>query len=135
MGCQVEPVLFTNSGKKSGKHKDPERHIRLTVTDNVGDSLLFDRDSVEIAAQTDDEIHILNDLDPGDTAEISFRIVFQANQTGYYLRYGRGCVSDIPYDDERAFITRVDEDSWSLESIGGRSARVCTGSYDDLIPT
>lgn len=130
-----QAVLFTNSGKKSGKKRDPERHFVMTMIDNASGDLVFDQDSVEVSAQTTDVVHILDDVGPGETVEIPHRIVFQANEGVYYLRFGRDCVENIMIEDERAQITRsVDGNSWTLESLPGRSARLCTSGYEDLLP-
>ena len=111
--------LYTNQGKRKGKHQDPERLIQIDITGASTYSAL-----VHAHAQTKDVVDV-ELIAEGSTVAVPFRVLWHDGEDLYTLRYGRECGPNVVVDGERADITRHDATSFTLRSVPGVPARLC----------
>ena len=110
--------LYTNQGKRKGKHQDPERMMRIDISGAFTYSKV-----VHAYAQTTRELDV--EFMSQGTEPVPFRIMWWDGNDNYMLRWGQTCELIEPVDSERVEITRHDATAFTLRSLPGVPARLC----------
>ena len=129
-------AFITTTGQKK---KDPSRDVHLTVT--RGSDVIFTGE-VQIHAQTKTERWdpvlqtivpvTIEDLAIGEVVEIPFRVVFADGRSNRFLRYGRECGPNTIVPGEQALLERTGPGAWTLSTVPGRVARLCSEDGEEL---